>query len=229
MPEWNAELFSFPSFDRRKIEASFSGGEVSSDGGVRVLRAADRRRGLVPALDAGLADPRDADLITHAQLDLLRQRIYGLALGDEDLNDHDTLRKDLAWQSAVERGEELASSPTLCRLENRADRQTAAAMSRVLVEQFIASFKTAPSELILDFDATDDRMHGLQEGRFFHGYSGDWCFLPLSVFCGEQLLVSDLRPSNIDAAKHAPAILQMLVTRLRAEWPGVQIIFRGDS
>ncbi len=136
--------------------------------------------------------------ITHTQLDLLRQRIYGLALGYEDLNDHDTLRKDLAWQSAVERGEELASSPTLCRLENRADRRTAAAMSRVLVEQFIASFQTAPSELILDFDATDDRVHGLQQGRFFHGYYGDWCFLPLYVFCGEQLLVSYLRPSNID-------------------------------
>jgi len=229
MPDCNAELFSFPSFDRRKIEASFSGGEVSSDGGVMVLRAADRRLGLVRALDAVIADPRDADLITHAQVDLLRQRIYGLALGYEDLNDHDTLRKDLAWQSAVERGEELASSPTLCRLENRADRQTAAAMSRVLVEQFIASFPTAPSELILDFDATDDRVHGLQEGRFFHGYYGDWCFLPLYVFCGEQLLVSYLRPSNIDAAKHAPAILKLLVTRLRAAWPGVKIIFRGDS
>ena len=229
MPECHAELFSFPSFDRHKIEASFSGGEVSSDGGVMVLRAADRRLGLVRALDAVIADPRDADLITHAQLDLLRQRIYGLALGYEDLNDHDTLRKDLAWQSAVERGEELASSPTLCRLENRADRRTAAAMSRVLVEQFIASFQTAPSELILDFDATDDRVHGLQEGRFFHGYYGDWCFLPLYVFCGEQLLVSYLRPSNIDAAKHAPAILKLLVTRLRAEWPGVKIIFRGDS
>ena len=103
---------------------------------------------------------------------MLRQRIYGLALGYEDLNDRDTLRKDLAWQSAIERGEELASSPTLCRLENRADRRTAAAMSRVLVEQFIASFAQAPVELILDFDATDDRVHGLQEGRFFHGYGG---------------------------------------------------------
>ena len=172
MPDCNAELFEFPSFDRRKIEASFSGGEVSSDGGVIVLRQVDRRLGLCRALDAVVADPRDPDLVTHAQVDLLRQRIYGLALGYEDLNDHDTLRKDLAWQSAVERGEELASSPTLCRLENRADRRTAAAMSRVLVEQFIASFQRAPTELILDFDATDDRVHGGQEGRFFHGYGG---------------------------------------------------------
>jgi hypothetical protein len=229
MPDCNAELFYFPSFDRRKIEVSFSGGDVSSDGGVMVLRQADRRLGLVRALDAVIADPRNPDLIIHRQLDLLRQRIYGLALGYEDLNDHDTLRKDLAWQSAVERGEELASSPTLCRLENRADRRTAAAMSRVLVEQFIASFQEAPSELILDFDATDDRVHGLQEGRFFHGYYGDWCFLPLYVFCGEQLLVSYLRPSNIDVARHAWAILKLLVTRLRHAWPGVKIIFRGDS
>ena len=139
------------------------------------------------------------------------------------------MRKDLAWQSAVERGEELASSPTLCRLENRADRRTAAAMSRVLVEQFIASFRQAPAELILDFDATDDRVHGLQQGRFFHGDYGDWCFLPLYVFCGEQLLVSYLRPGNIDAAKHAWAILKLLVTRLRQAWPEVKIIFRGDS
>ena len=194
-----------------------------------VLREADRRLGLVRALDAVIADPRDPDLVTHSQRDLLRQRIYGLAAGYEDLNDHDGLRKDLLWQSAIERNEELASSPTLCRLENRASRQTAVAMSRVLVEQFSASFKTAPAELILDFDATDDRVHGLQQGRFFHGYYGDWCFLPLYVFCGEQLLVSYLRPSNIDGAKHAWAILKLLVTRLRAAWPGVKIIFRGDS
>jgi hypothetical protein len=229
MPDCNSELFHFPSFDRRKIEAGFSGGDVSGDGGVMVLRQADHRLSLVQALDAVIADPRDPDLVTHRQIDLLRQRIYGIALGYEDLNDHDSLRKDLAWQSAVERGEELASSPTLCRLENRADRRTATAMSRVLVEQFIASFKAAPAELILDFDATDDRVHGLQEGHFFHGYYGAWCFLPLYVFCGEQLLVSYLRPSNIDVARHAWAILKLLVTRLRPAWPGVRIIFRGDS
>jgi hypothetical protein len=229
MPDCNAELFHFPSFDRRKIEASFSGGDVSSDGGVLLLRQADRRLGLCRALSEVIADPRDGDLITHRQIDLLRQRIYGLALGYEDLNDHDTLRKDLAWQSAVERGEELASSPTLCRLENRADRKSAWAISRVLVEQFIASFKSPPSELVLDFDATDDRVHGLQEGRFFHGYYGDWCFLPLYVLCGEQLLVSYLRPSNIDVARHAPAILKLLVVRLRQAWPGVKIILRADS
>jgi hypothetical protein len=229
MTTCNPELFGFPAFDRRKIEAGFNGGDVSSDGGVMLLRQVDRKLGLCEALDRVIHDPRNPDLITHAQVDLLRQRIYGIALGYEDLNDHDTLRTDAAWQTAVERSEELASSPTLCRLENRAGRAAAVALSRVLVEQFVASFAQAPAELILDFDATDDRVHGMQEGRSFHGYYGDWCFLPLYVFCGEQLLVSYLRRSNIDAARHAPAILKLLVVRLRQAWPGVRIIFRGDS
>jgi len=229
MTDCTQELFHFPSFDRRKIEASFTGGEVSSDGGVLLLRQADRRLGLVAALDRVLADPRHPLSIVHAQVDLLRQRIYGLALGYEDLNDHATLRRDLAWQTALERDEELASSPTLCRLENRVNRQAAFAFHRVLVEKFIASFQEAPTELILDFDATDDRVHGNQEGRAFHGYYGDWCFLPLYVFCGEQLLVSYLRPSNIDAARHSWAILKLLVQRLRQAWPQVKIILRGDS
>jgi hypothetical protein len=222
-------LFQFPSFDRRKIEASFTGGDVSSDGGVLLLRQADRRLGLVAALDRALPDPRNPHFIVHRQVDLLRQRVYGLALGYEDLNDHATLRRDPAWQTALERDEELASSPTLCRLENRVQRQAAFAFHRVLVEKFIASFGAAPAELILDFDATDDRVHGKQEGRAFHGYYGDWCFLPLYVFCGEQLLVSYLRPSNIDAARHSWAILKLLAQRLRQAWPGVKIIFRGDS
>jgi hypothetical protein len=229
MTNCTQELFHFPSFDRRKIEASFSGGDVSSDGGVLLLRQADRRLGLVAALDRVLADPRHPLYIVHDQVDLLRQRIYGLALGYEDLNDHATLRRDLAWQTALERDEELASSPTLCRLENRVNRQAAFAFHQVLVEKFIASFKEAPTELILDFDATDDRVHGNQEGRAFHGYYGDWCFLPLYVFCGEQLLVSYLRPSNIDAARHSGAILKLLAQRLRQSWPQVKIIFRGDS
>jgi hypothetical protein len=229
MPECTQADFSFPSFDRRKIEAGFTGGDVSSDGGVMVLRQADRRIGLTRAVAEVFKDRRDPALITHSLSDLLRQRIYGLALGYEDLNDHDTLRHDLAWQTAVERDEPLASSPTLCRLEAQADRATAAAIHGVLVEQFIASFKKAPKELVLDFDATDDRVHGAQEGRFFHGYYGHYCFLPLYVFCGEQLLVAYLRSSNIDPARHAWAILKLLVTRLRKAWPGVRIIIRGDS
>jgi len=194
-----------------------------------LLRQADHRLGLTEAFNAVLPDPRDPDAIVHQQLDLLRQRIYGIAAGYEDLNDHDTLRHDLLWQSVVERDQALASSPTLCRLEGRANRATAVAMHRVLIERFIASFAQAPAELVLDFDATDDRIHGLQEGRFYHGYYGDWCFLPLYVFCGDQLLVSYLRRSNIGAAKHARAILKLLVMRLRQAWPQVKIVVRGDS
>ena len=229
MTDCTQDSFHFPSFDRRKIEASFTGGEVSSDGGVLLLRQVDRRLGLTAALDVVLPDPRNPDFIVHPQLDLLRQRIYGLALGYEDLNDHATLRLDPAWQTALDRADDLASSPTLCRLENRVNRAAVVAFHQVLVETFIASFKTAPSELILDFDATDDRVHGNQEGRHFHGYYGDWCFLPLYVFCGDQLLVSYLRESNIDAARHSGAILKLLVQRLRQAWPGVKIVLRADS
>ena len=194
-----------------------------------LLRQADRHLGLSRALDKAISDPRDRSRTTHRQVDLLRQRIYGIALGYEDLNDHDSLRGDLLWQTAVNRTQELASSPTLCRMENRADRQSAWAISRVLVEQFVASFKAAPARLVLDFDATDDRVHGMQQGRCFNRYYGDWCFLPLYVFCGEQLLVSYLRPGNFHAAEHAWAILKLLVSRLRQAWPKAQIIFRGDS
>lgn len=229
MPKCTQKEFGFPSFDRREIEANFGGGDVSSDGGVMLLREADRRLGLVQALDAVLPDPRHPDLIVHRQVDLLRQRIYGLALGYEDLNDHETLREDVVWQTALERGEVLASDSTLCRLEKRANRPAAVAFHEVLIEKFIGSFAQAPEELILDFDATDDRVHGQQEGRHFHGYYGDWCFLPLYVFCGEQLLVSYLRPSNIDAAHHSWAILKLLTQRLRAAWPQVRIILRADS
>ena len=229
MPNCTQNEFGFPSFDRRKIEASFEGGDVSSDGGMMLLRQVDRRLGLIQSFASLLPDPRDPTLVTHTQEDLLRQRIFGIAQGYEDLNDHDTLRHDLVWQSAIEQDRALASSPTLCRLEQRANRQTAVGMHQLLLEQFIASFKEAPSELILDFDATDDRVHGNQEGRFFHGYYGSYCFLPLYVFCGEQLLVSYLRPSNIDGARHSWAILKLLVGRLREVWPEVKIIFRADS
>jgi len=199
----NPELFQFPAVKKRSVCASFTGGEVTSDGGITLLRQTDRRIGLTKALAQVLPDPRDPQRIEHPLLSLVRQRIYGLAQGYEDLNDHDTLRHDLAWQTAVERDTALASSPTLCRLENRADRQVAWAVHEVIVDQFIAPFAAPPTELILDFDATDDRVRGQQEGRFFHGYYGGYCFLPLYVFCGEQLLVSYLRPANIDVARHA--------------------------
>ena len=229
MTECTQGAFDFPPVKRRRVQAEFSGGEVTSDGGVMLLRQADRRTGLMKAIDRAVPDRRDEKLITHSQLSLLRQRVYALALGYEDLNDHERLRTDPAIQTAVGRDTHLGSQATLCRLEQRCDRQTAVAMHRVLVEQFIASFEAVPEELILDFDATDDPVHGRQEGRFFHGYYDKYCFLPLYVFCGDQLLVAYLRRSNIDAAKHAWAILSLLVKRLREAWPQVRIIFRGDS
>jgi len=221
--------FEFPGLGRRKIEANFAGGQVSSDGGVMLLRQVDRWLGFTKQLDSILPDRRNPLLIQHSQESLLRQRIYGLALGYEDLNDHDSLRHDLLWQTATDRTEELGSCSTLCRLENRAGRKEAWLIHQVLFEQFVASFSAPPKELILDFDCTDDRVHGMQVGRAFHGYYYDYCFLPLYVFCGEQLLVSYLRPSNIDPAKHAWAILAKLVRALRERWPEVKIILRADS
>jgi len=229
MAECTADQLTFPSFDRRRIEAGFGGADISSDGGILLLRQIDRRLGLTQAISEAIPDPRTPERIEHSQLQQVRQRIYGLAHGYEDLNDHDTLRHDPAWQTAVDRDAPLASSPTLCRLEARSDRDTARDISRIFVEQFISSFDQVPTELILDFDATDDRVHGMQEQRFFHGYYRDWCFLPLYVFCGEQLLVSYLRPSNIDPARHAWAILKLLTARLRQQWPQVRIILRADA
>lgn len=229
MTDCTQETFHFPSIQRRKIEAKFGGGDVTSDGGVLLLREMDRQLNLTPALSEVIPDPRNPKFIVHSQLSLLKLRIYGIALGYEDLNDHDKLRKDPAFQTAVERDETLGSSPTLCRLENRSARKTAVKMHEIFFEKFIQSFDKAPEELILDFDATDDRVHGEQEGRFFHGYYREYCFLPLYVFCEDQLLVSYLRPSNQDQAKHTWAILSLLVKRLRKEWPEVKIIFRGDG
>ena len=155
--------------------------------------------------------------------------MYGLALGWEDVNDHGGLRDDLALQTAVGCDGRLASPSTVGRLDRAAGRDWAWAAHVLLVESFIASFDTAPAELVLDFDATDDAVHGCQVGRFFHGYYDRYCFLPLYVFCGDQLLVSYLRPSNVDGAKHAWAILALLVKRLRQEWPDVRIVLRADS
>ncbi len=179
MTNRSREQLQFPGVKGRRVEAAFAGGNVTSDGGVLLLRQADRRLGLTAAAARMLHDPRRQASCDHSLLSMIRQRVYGLALGYADLNDHDSLRHDLAWQTAVERDEPAASSPTLSRLENRADRSAAAAFHSLLVEQFIASFDRPPSEVILDFDATDDPVHGRQEGRFFHGFYDCYCFLPL--------------------------------------------------
>ena len=222
-------MIEFSPLKRRKVEAEFSGGEITSDAGALLLRQADRQLGLLKEVTSVVEDLRRQDMIQHSLESMLRQRVYGIALGYEDLNDHQELRKDSAIQTATDQLGWLASAPTLCRMENSMSREDAMAIHQVMVEQFIASFDKAPKELILDFDATDDAVHGHQQGRFFHGYYDHYCFLPLYVFCGDQLLVSYLRPSNIDGARHSWAILALLVKRLRQQWPEVKILFRGDS
>jgi len=229
MTKCTTEQTEFPGIKGRKIICEFSGGDVTSDGGSLLLRQVDRKIGLTGEVAKILPDPRRQNSCDHSLITMLRQRVYGLALGYDDLNDHQTLRKDPGFQTAVDKDNDLASAPTLCRLENRADRNTAWAIHKVMLDNFIASYDHAPDEIILDFDSTDDTVHGHQEGRFFHGYYDQYCFLPLYVFCGEHLLVSYLRPSKIDGAKHAWAILALLTKRLRKVWPGVKIILRADS
>jgi Transposase DDE domain group 1 len=227
--EVDVGTIEFARLGRRVVEGRFDGGSMTSDGGVMLLGEVDRKLGLLEAAACCIADPRSPLLIKHGVRDMLRQRVYALALGWEDLNDHGALRCDVAVQTAVGVDREVASAPTLCRLEKWADRATAVRLHRLLIEQFIASFKSAPKELVLDFDATDNPLHGQQEQRFFHGYYDSYCYLPLYVFCGQQLLCAYLRPSRIDAAQHCAAILKLLVRRLRQAWPDVRIIFRGDS
>jgi len=237
MTECNGLPLLFSSLGRKKIVADFNGGDLTSDGGLPLLREVDRKIGLIDALDDAIVDPRCPWLIEHDQRTLLAQRIFAIAAGYEDLNDHQTLRDDTLLQALTDRtrkageaeSDPLSSPPTLCRLENRITRGDLARMAEVLVETFIASRATPPTELVLDFDATDDPVHGLQEGRFFHGYYDHHCFLPLYVTCGQQLLVAYLRPANIDAAKHSRAILKLLVRRFREVWPNVKILLRGDS
>jgi len=221
--------FDFPACRKRRVEADFSGGDITSNGGVLLLRQADRLIGLTASVARRLTDARQRGKVAHGFAAMLRQRVFALALGYEDVNDHAALRFDLALQTAVDRDRALASPSTLSRFENAAGRAWAWSVHEAMVENFIASFEAPPEELVLDFDATDDAVHGCQEGRFFHGYYDHYCFLPLYVFCGERLLVSYLRPSKIDGARHAWAILALLVKRLRQAWPGVRIIFRGDS
>jgi hypothetical protein len=235
MTECNSPSIVFSSFGRRDVLADFTGGAITSDAGALLLREMDRKLGLIEQLNRAIPDPRNQHLIIHEQVTMLRQRIFAIALGYEDGNDHQRLRDDPLMQLVSGRGidpeQPLASPPTLCRLENRLSRRTLVDIAKVLVESFIASHKDKqpPGELVLDFDATDDPVHGNQMNRFFHGYYDCYCFLPLYVFCGDHLLVAYLRPANIDAARHSWAILSLLVKRFRQVWPDVKIVFRGDS
>lgn len=235
MPNCTEETDLFGTLGRRRIEIGFDGGEVTSDAGLLLLRQVERKLGLLKAAAQVLPDPRNPDLVVHTTEQMLRQRVFGLCQGYEDLNDHDQLRLDPALQTALDKrgktAEEQcgASSPTLCRFEARANRKAVVDLHRVLVEQFIASFTEPPQELILDFDATDDPVHGEQVDRHFSAYYNGYCFLPLYVFCGEQLLVAYLRSAKHDAALHASAIMKLLTRRLRQAWPSVRLVFRGDS
>ena len=229
MPKCTATEVEFGRLGRRRIEANFEGGALSSDGGVMLLRQVDQRIGLSAAVADALHDPRNPDFITHELRDLVAQRLYGLCCGYEDLNDHAALRSDPLMQTAVGTGEELGSSPTLCRMELRATRADIVALNRVLVDQFIAAQPAPPPELILDIDASDIPLHGDQERTEFHAYYDHYCYLPLYVFCGKSMLACVLRNSRIDGAKHAAAVIKLLVSRLRQTWPTVRIIVRADS
>lgn len=214
---------------KRKVELSFTGGDVTSDGGVMLLRQADNYLNLLSAVAKVFSDGRAKHKVKHNPESIIRQRVYGIALGNEDLNDHQTLRRDPAWQCAVGEDDTLASSATLSRFESQANHACARKIHEVLVDRFIESHTKTPKELILDVDATDLPIYGNQEKKFFHGYYGHHCFLPLYVTCGNWVLVSYLRPSNIDAAKNCAAVIRVLVKKLKRAWGDVKITIRGDS
>lgn len=233
MTECNTDVFDLGRLGRRKLVADFNGGRLTSDAGALLLQQVDQRLGLLDAVNDCIPDPRDLRYVVHQQRAMLGQRVIAIAQGYEDVNDHDTLRRDPALQIAAqcspESDDPMASPSTLCRLENRITRKTIVDLHQVMVDQFLDSYEKPPEEITLDLDATDDPTHGNQEGRFFHGYYRHYCFLPLYVFCGEQILCAYLRPSKIDAAKHSRAIVKLLVERIRQRWPGVTIVIRGDS
>lgn len=229
MSDYSQQELQLPGIDKRKLSVEFSGGDITSDGGSLLLQLVDRKLGLMERIARLLPDQRDKRYIEHTSESLLRQRVFSIALGYEDVNDQNSLRKDPALQVANGKLETLASSSTVTRFEQRCDAKTTLAIHNEMVNAFIASFSEPPQELILDFDATDTEIHGNQTGRFFHGYYGHYCFLPLYVFCNGQVLVSYLRQSNQDASRHTGAILKLLTQRLRAAWPQVRLIFRGDS
>lgn len=229
MKKFTPNSYIFPSQKGKKVIGCFNGGSISSDGGAILLREADRSLNLLASVAKVLPDKRDQSKVEHSVYDMLQQRVFGIALGYEDLNDHTTLRHDDMFKLTVGKEDSLASMSTLSRFENSMGKKVALDIHKILVDQFINSYSEPPEEIILDFDATDDRVHGSQVGRFFHGYYGDYCFLPLYVFCGHHLLTAYLRPANQDQAANAGAVLKLLVQRIRKDWPNTKIIFRADS
>jgi len=229
MPKCTDAPVSFGKVGRRIVEAAFDGGDIVSDGGAVLLRQVDDRIGLTRAAARVFADGRRAASVRHDMRSLIAQRVYGLCCGWEDVSDHNTLRRDLVHQTAVGRAQELASAPTLSRLETSATSEHAAALHRVLLDQFIASRKTAPDELVLDIDATHIPLYGDQEGAHFQRHYDSYCYVPLYVFCGQDMLACVLRPSWRDPASVLSALVKLIAHRLRQAWPGVKLVVRGDS
>lgn len=229
MPKCTEGAIKLGKVGRRVVEAAFDGGDIVSDGGVMLLQRADQRIGLTRAAAAVFADKRRAASVKHDVQTMLAQRIYALCCGWEDVTDHNALRKDMALQTAVGRADELASGPTLSRLETSATPEHAAALNGVLLQQFIASRSKAPQELVLDIDATHVPLHGAQEKAHFHAHYDNHCYLPLYVFCGQDLLACVLRPSSRDPASVFSALIKLIVRQLRQHWPDTRIIVRADS
>jgi hypothetical protein len=239
MTECNRETFAFTAHFSRRVEAGFTAGQVSTDGGAPLLRQADRRINLLARLAGCFSDARKPEQVEHAVAEMLSQRIYGLALGYEDLNDHEQLRRDplMGLLSGRRRLEEpLAGKSTLNRLElvGRTGRYhkigySAQAIDRLLVDLYIESQHAQPDRIVLDLDATDIPLYGHQPERFFHGYYDHYCYLPLYIFAGDQLLCARLRPANQDAASGSLDEVRRIVAQLRQHWPGVKIVLRADS
>jgi hypothetical protein len=240
MTECSQSGFGFEALGSREIVARFDGGTISSDGGAFLLRQTGQRLNLLPRLAECFLDGRNQKQVDHSIQEMLSQRVYGLALGYEDLNDHEQLRRDpvfgiLAGREDLE--QPLAGKSTLNRMEmgaggkNRYKKITfwKEAVDELLGKIFIESYAQAPEQIVLDIDATDLPLHGKQEGRFFHGYYDNYCYLPLYIFCGEQVLCARLREANHDAAFGSLVEIERIVAQIRSAWPDVPIIWRGDS
>jgi hypothetical protein len=243
--ECTTAQFEFEGFERRRVVAAFDGGAVTSDSGALLLRHTDRAIGLIERVAACFADHREQDQVEYSVGTLVGQRIVGLALGYEDVSDHDELRHDPVLALFADRLEPkrsdcaaLAGKSTLNRLEHAPLRpddryhkigHDPTALANLFIDLFLEAHRRPPKQIVLDLDATDDPLHGQQEGRFFHGYYSCYCYLPLYVFCGRHLLTALLRPSNIDASAGAVEEVARIIERIRQAWPRVQILLRADS
>jgi len=217
----------------KKIDVNFNGGKLTADAGAILLQEVEQRIRLLERIDQIVGDPRNPLYITHQQRHMIALRIFAIALGYEDVNDLAKLRNDPALlaviKNAIDENSPLASSPTISRLENRITGKELAELSKLFVEFFIESHDVPPKQIVIDVDATDDAIHGNQEGKYFNGFYDEYCFLPLYFFCGDQLLWSQLRTSNRGGAHGTLAIFHFLVTRIKEAWPDVEIVLRGDA